>query len=281
MTEPHINRDRSPETLILNLLRMQRHCALLALAVLVFAATPLMYAQSVNPLEGDVRAIRGGAGLFRAQCATCHGADAKGIASIEAPDLMQIWSRRSLSAAAVFEIIRHGIPGSIMPPHSLTDTENWMLVAYLQSAAEVGVIGLPAGDAAAGRRAFIENCSSCHRAHGLGEGLGPNLSVMTSQRSLESLVASVRDPDALVGRGYKLVRLRVSEDEEITGLIKSEDAFSMQLQDDTGRLRSVHKSELQLVERLSGSLMPEFARSQLSNQRLFDIFNFLQNGAQP
>ena len=257
---------------------MQRYMALLALAALVFATTPFLYAQSVNPLEGDVRAIRGGASLFRAQCATCHGADAKGIASIEAPDLTQIWSRRSLSAAAVFEIIRHGIPGSIMPPHSLTDTENWMLVAYLQNVAEAGVIGLPAGDLAAGRRAFIENCSSCHRAHGVGEGLGPNLSVMTSQRSLESLVASVRDPDALVGRGYKLVRLRASEDEEITGLIKSEDAFSMQLQDDKGRLRSVNKSELRIVERLSGSLMPEFARSQLSDQRLFDIFNFLQNG---
>ena len=103
---------------------------------------------------------------------------------------------------------------------------------------------------------------------------------MTSQRSLESLVASVRDPNSLVGRGYKLVRLRASENEEITGLIKSEDAFSMQLQDDKGRLRSVNKSELQTVERLSGSLMPEFARSQLSDQRLFDIFNFLQNGAQ-
>ena len=250
------------------------------MTALVFAATPLMNAQSANPLEGDARAIRGGAGLFRAQCATCHGADAKGISSIEAPDLTQIWSQRSLSAAAVFEIIRHGIPGSIMPPHSLTDTENWMLVAYLQSVAEAGVIGLPAGDPAAGRRAFIENCSTCHRAHGVGEGLGPNLSVMTSQRSLESLIASVRDPDALVGRGYKLVRLRASEDEEITGLIKSEDAFSMQLQDDTGRLRSVKKSDLQTVERLSGSLMPAFARSQLGDQRLFDIFNFLQNGAQ-
>lgn len=275
-----MNRDRSAEVVIQHLLRPQWPFVLLAMTALVFAATPLMYAQSANPLEGDARAIRGGAGLFRAQCATCHGADAKGISSIDAPDLTQIWSQRSLSAAGVFEIIRHGIPGSIMPPHSLTDTENWMLVAYLQSVAEVGVIGLPAGDLAAGRRAFIENCSRCHRAHGVGEGLGPNLSVMTSQRSLESLVASVRDPDALVGRGYKLVRLRASEDEEIIGLIKSEDAFSMQLQDDKGRLRSVNKSELQTVERLSGSLMPEFARSQISDQRLFDIFNFLQNGAQ-
>ena len=259
---------------------MQRYMALLALAALVFATTPFLYAQSVNPLEGDVRAIRGGASLFRAQCATCHGADAKGIASIEAPDLTQIWSRRSLSAAAVFEIIRHGIPGSIMSPHSLTDTENWMLVAYLQSIAEAGVIGLPAGDAAAGRRAFVENCSTCHRAHGVGESLGPNLSIVTSQLSLERLIASVRDPDARVGRGYKLVHLSASEGEEITGLIKSEDAFSLQLQDDTGRLRSVNKADLQTVERLPGSLMPAFVRAQLSDQRLFDIFNFLQNGAQ-
>jgi hypothetical protein len=37
---------------------------------------------------------------------------------------------------------------------------------------------------------------------------------------------------------------------------------------------------LQTIERLSGSLMPAFARTQLGDQRLFDIFNFLQNGAQ-
>ena len=275
-----MNRDRPLELLTRHLLRSQWSFMLLVMATLVFAAMPFLYAQSVNPLEGDARAIRGGAGLFRAQCATCHGANAKGISSIEAPDLTQIWSQRSLSAAAVFEIIRHGIPGSIMPPHSLTDTENWMLVAYLQSIAEAGVIGLPAGDAAAGRRAFLENCSTCHRAYGVGESLGPNLSNVTSQLSLERLIASVRDPDARVERGYKLVHLRASEGEEITGLIKSEDAFSLQLQDDTGRLRSVNKADLQTVERLPGSLMPAFVRAQLSDQRLFDIFNFLQNGAQ-
>ena len=155
-----------------------------------------------------------------------------------------------------------------------------MLVAYLQSVAEVGVIALPAGDRRTGRMAFIKNCSKCHRAHGTGGSLGPNLSGITSQRSLESLVASVRDPDALVGRGYKLVRLMTSGGNEITGLIKSEDAFSMQLQDNTERLRSVNKADMQTVERLSGSLMPEFAPFKLIDQELFDIFNFLQSGAQ-
>ena len=141
-----MNRDRSSEVLIRHLLRPQWPFVLLAMTALLFAATPVLYAQGVNPLEGDARAIRGGAGLFRAQCATCHGADAKGISSIDAPDLTQIWSQRSLECCLVFEIIRHGIPGEHHAAHSLTDTENWMLVAYLQSVAEAGVIGLPPGD---------------------------------------------------------------------------------------------------------------------------------------
>ena len=250
-----------------------------SLAALLFSVAASLCGQPVNPLEGDGRAIRGGAALFRAQCAACHGADAKGIANIDAPDLTRIWSRQNLSADAVFGSIRNGVPGSIMPSHSLTDTEVWMLVAYLQSVAESGVIGLPAGDISAGRMAFVESCSKCHRAHGLGGSLGPNLSGITLQRSLASLVASVRDPDASVRRGYKPVRLVTSGGYEINGLIKSEDAFSMQLQDDTERLRSVTKADLQTVERLSGSLMPEFAPFELIDQELFDIFNFLQNGA--
>ena len=80
----------------------------------------------------------------------------------------------------------------------LTDTENWMLVAYLQSVAEAGVIGCLRGPAAGG--GLCRKLFNCHRAHGLGESLGPNLSIMTSAGSLESLIASVRDPDALVGR---------------------------------------------------------------------------------
>ena len=40
----------------------------------------------------------------------------------------------------------------------------------------------------------------------------------------------------------------------------------MQLQDDTGRLRSVNKSRFADGRGLSGSLMPEFARTQLGDQ---------------
>ena len=106
-------------------LRLVAGCLLGFFALVNFALinASLVSAQTVNPLEGNARAAFAGAALFRAQCATCHGADAKGISSIDAPDLTLMWSQRQLSAQDVFDTIRNGIQGSIMPPHDFTDTE--------------------------------------------------------------------------------------------------------------------------------------------------------------
>ena len=89
--------------------------------------------QELNPLDRDPRAARIGGSIFRAQCATCHGADAKGIDSIDAPDLTQIYVNSEASDSSVFNIIRNGVSGSIMPAHTFPDTEIWMLVSYLRT----------------------------------------------------------------------------------------------------------------------------------------------------
>ena len=141
------------------------------------------YAQTLNPLEADPRAARAGGSIFRAQCATCHGADAKGISTIDAPDLTMMWSQRQLSEEGVFQIIRDGISGSIMPPHSFPDTEIWMLVSFLQSVAEVGISNEVAGDSSRGAQLFARHCSDCHRSNGNGGSLGPDLSNITARRS--------------------------------------------------------------------------------------------------
>ena len=103
-------------------------------------------AQEVNPLAADPRAARAGGSIFRAQCATCHGADAKGIQSIEAPDLTLMFTRSESTDASVFRVIREGVPGSIMPPHAFPDAEIWMLVSYLRSVAIAGTSAQIDGD---------------------------------------------------------------------------------------------------------------------------------------
>lgn len=249
----------------------------MSIALLIFLAligSPV-WAQAVNPLEGNGRAAYAGGALFRAQCATCHGADAKGISSIDAPDLTLMWSQRQLSVEDVFNTIREGIPGSIMPPHDFTDTEVWMLVSYLQTVAVEGVIGLPAGNAANGAVVFNDNCAECHRANGAGGSLGPDLSSITNLRSLESLTTSVRNPSSLIGFRYKPVSLTTNDGEFVNGVMKSEDAFSLQIMDSNQRLRAFMKSDLRSVERLQESLMPAFSEQQLSTQELVDVLNYL------
>ncbi|NKB32391.1 MAG: c-type cytochrome [Pseudomonadales bacterium] len=235
------------------------------------------FAQEVNPLERDPRAARVGGSLFRAQCATCHGADAKGIETIDAPDLTLMFTRDGVNDGSVFQVIRDGVPGSIMPPHSFTDTEVWTLVSYLRSVAVAGTTSPIDGDPRRGLTLFNENCALCHRVNGRGGSLGPDLSAITSRRSQTALVNSIRDPSANIGRRFKPVTLVTTANDLVQGTIKSEDAFSIQIMDSNQILRGFRKSALREVIHEETSLMPNFSDSDLSNSDIDDVLSFLQS----
>jgi hypothetical protein len=65
----------------------------------------------------------------------------------------------------------------------------------------------------------------------------------------------------------------------VQGVLKSEDAFSLQMLDERQRLRGFQKTELQSLERLQQSVMPPFSRTALSDSDLHNILNYLQSGA--
>ena len=251
-----------------------------SLLVLLLAAFPALepsYGQGVNPLGSDPRAARVGGSIFRAQCATCHGADAAGIESIDAPDLTQIFTRAGVSDGSVFQAIKEGIPGSIMPAHTFPENEIWMLVSYLRSVGVSGIFGQIQGDPVNGQSLFSENCETCHLVGGQGGSLGPNLSMIAAIRSQDELTNSVRDPSSIIGRRYKPVSIITTENEHIQGVVKSEDAFSIQVMDIGQALRGFRKSSLREVVYELQSVMPAFSESVLSNRDLDDILNYLQS----
>ncbi len=252
---------------------LQPALAFAALAIFLIASTAS--AQQANPLSSDPRAARAGGVIFRAQCATCHGADAKGISSIDAPDLTMMWTQQGMTEGRVFTRIQAGVPGSIMPSHDFPDTEIWMLVSYLRSVAVSGSTGEFTGNSENGGRLFAAHCIECHRAGSEGGSLGPNLVRITQRRSQPALRNSVRDPNSSIGRGYKPVVLSTANAAAISGIIKGEDAFSIQILDSNQRLRSFAKSELLSSDRDVDSLMPVFLERQLSESQLDDILSFL------
>ena len=248
-----------------------------ALLFIGLASTGTAYAQAVNPLEADPRAAGAGGSIFRAQCATCHGADAKGIETIDAPDLTLLWTRSETTDGTVFQIIRDGIPGSIMPPHGFPDAQVWMLVSYLRSVAVAGTENRIAGNESRGEELFLNNCARCHRVDGTGGSLGPELSNITRRRSLDALLASVRNPSANIARNYKPVAFLTAENEQVQGTIKSEDAFSIQIMDSNQTLRGFAKNQLRELTRDGQSLMPAFPESLLSNSEINDLLSYLQS----
>ena len=254
-----------------------RSLAGIGLLVLALSGVQGAFGQDVNPLAGDVRAVRAGGALFRARCATCHGADGGGIESINAPDLRLMWAREGVGDEYVFTVIRDGIPGSIMPPHGLPETELWMLVAFLASQVAAAANAEYDGDAVNGRRLFAAHCAECHRV-GAEEGgvLGPALTGVTRRLAPLALIQSIREPSRQIARGFGPVTVSGMDGETVTGVLKNEDAFSLQLVTEEQGLRAFRRGGLRQMRRLEESLMPAFAETGINADELADILAFLQ-----
>ena len=226
--------------------------------------------QAGSPPAGDPTAIRAGASLFRERCADCHGADAKGVSG---PDLTRLWTR-SDSDQRVFQTIRSGVPGTIMPSSSAPDQELRAIVAYLRSISTAEAEASP-GSAANGERIFGAACVTCHRVNGRGGRLGPDLSRIAANQSNQALTRAIRDASASFTSGYEPITIVTRDGQQIRGTRKGEDSFSVQIMDVRERLQGYLKANVREVTRDKKSLMPDFTPDRLSDKDLNDLLAYL------
>ncbi len=214
---------------------------------------------------------RSGESLFRERCSECHGTDAKGVAG---HDLTRLWASGATDER-VFQTIRQGVPNTIMPSSSAPDADLRSLVTYLRSLNVTGVAAPGRGNAQNGERVFWQSCGSCHAVNGRGGPLGPDLTRIAPNQSRETLVRAVRDPNAAISDGYRPITVVTREGQKIRGVSKSEDAFSIQMMDENGRLRGFLKGSIREVVHETSSLMPAFGPDRLSDSDLADVLAFL------
>ena len=244
---------------------------LASFALAAMALPEVIVAQLANPFDGDATAIRAGDVLYASRCADCHGADAKGE---RGPDLTLLWAAGT-NDQRVFDAVRQGIVDSIMPPSAAPDDEIWAVVAYLKSISTVPPFDSPNGDYARGREVFASMCADCHTVAGSGGTLGPDLSNIAQVRSREAIVQSIRDPSASIELGYRAVTLVTNRGQRIIGVVKSEDAFSVQIVDQDERLQGYLKADLDDLVRDEQSLMPKFGLADLSQRELDDLLAYI------
>jgi len=234
-----------------------------------------------NPLEGDPEAIKAGMGAYRVRCADCHGMDARGI---RGPDITQVWAR-GRTDDALFRTIRHGVPNTEMPAFPAprtSDNDIWRILAYLKTMA-TPIADASRGSSVAGARVFESNCLACHRVNGRGGRLGPDLSRIGVARTRAHMARQIRGEVPDFRTGYEPVVLTTPAGQQIQGVKKNEDLFSVQIMDTRERIQGYLREDLKGVTNVKISAMPTFSRDKLSDAELDDLLAYLSGlqGSEP
>jgi ubiquinol-cytochrome c reductase cytochrome b subunit len=149
------------------------------------ARTPL-----TNPVVEKDPLITEGKRLFGdLHCVYCHSLNGQG--GQVGPALDQVGLRRNRDwLAAHFRNPKKVTPGTKMPNFNLLDSEVEALVAYMSSLG--GGTFTPQAP-----RLFEDNCSSCHKFHGVGEEIATDLSHIGEARDAAYIAAYIKNPTKL------------------------------------------------------------------------------------
>jgi cytochrome c oxidase cbb3-type subunit 3 len=238
-----------------------------------------------KPLERvNAADLEGGAKAYTMYCSRCHGLDGTGGMG---PPLARPRLRRAADEAAIIGILVDGIPGTaMMAAWSLSEREIAQLASYVRSLGRRPAEALP-GDPARGQTLYARlACATCHIVDGQGAGFGPDLTDVGARRGSAFLRESLVDPGAARPEravpyepyyypAYVIVHAQPREGPELSGVRVNEDAFTIQLRDQQGRVHSFRKADLQrLLAEPATSLMPSY-RDLLTGRELNDVVAYL------
>jgi len=130
------------------------------------------------------------------------------------------------------------------------------------------------GDPVAGQQVFGKLCGQCHRIHGSGADVGPDLTV-AGRTSFDQLVSKVFDPNQFIKSGYQAVTAGTTGGRFVTGLVVEDSPQRLVLKTQGGKLETLPRSEVEEVIVSRQSLMPEGIEQQLPHAELIDLFAFL------
>jgi mono/diheme cytochrome c family protein len=94
-----------------------------------------------------------------------------------------------------------------------------------------------AGDPKRGKAIYLSKaarCATCHKVHGQGGEVGPDLSAIGGKLDRTHLIESILDPSAEIPQGYHATIIETKRGQTLTGIVKSESATAVTLLDAEG-----------------------------------------------
>jgi putative heme-binding domain-containing protein len=130
------------------------------------------------------------------------------------------------------------------------------------------------GEPVAGQKTFQRLCAQCHKIHGEGQEVGPDITA-NGRANVEQLLSNVLDPSLVIGASYQARIVVTSDGRVLTGLVVEDSPQRVILKVPGGKLETVARADVEELRVSELSLMPEGLEKQLTTQELLDLFAFL------
>lgn len=243
-------------------------------------ATGCLFAQETNrareKAKQDHRSLQAGRQTFESTCASCHGLDGRG--GERGPDIATRAEVVRLSDVQISKILRTGIPQSGMPGFAALGSAKLLAILshlrFLQGKSDPP--RLP-GNAATGKELFAgkAGCSQCHMVQGQGGFIGPDLTNYGAGHAASGIRDAIVSSDKRSGSNKMLAKVTTRDGQTVSGMVRNEDNFSLQLQSLDGALHLLRKSDVAEFAHDSKPLMPADYATKLSREELNHLVAYL------
>ncbi len=130
------------------------------------------------------------------------------------------------------------------------------------------------GNPEAGAVVFKNLCGQCHKMHGQGEDVGPEIT-LNGRGSYEQLLSNVFDPSLVIGPAYQATTVATADGRTLTGLVVEDTPRRVLLKLQGGKVEAIARTAIEELSVSPLSLMPEGFEAQLRPGELADLFAFL------
>ncbi len=119
-------------------------------------------------------------------------------------------------------------------------------------------------------------CSKCHVVAGEGGPIGPELSGIGARYPREELITSILYPSARIFSGYETVVVATTDGRVLTGLVKTDNADGIEIQDADGKKVQIPKADIEDRKNSDVSLMPNGIVEGITPQDFADLIAYLE-----
>jgi len=252
---------------------------LIALAILPGSFVVVLIAQNKRSAgTPEATAARQGEGkaTFSNVCASCHGLDGRG--GERGPDIVSQPDVMRKTGAELVRILREGKTVAGMPSFAALGAARLSaLVDYLRTLQGQGRDAKLPGNPERGKALFFgaAHCSTCHLVGGRGGFFASDLSSYAARIGAEDVRRAIVEPNRDLDPRRGLITVTLADSTTLTGLMRNQDNFSLQLQTADGAFHLLNTSDIRTTKYEGKSAMPPDYGSTLSKEELNDLVSFL------